>query len=121
MEVKDEFNCIGRDSIELTQQCPTFLYIPNVFSPNNDGINDFFVMYGSFPNVQMIKSFRVYDRWGGLMFEKTDFLPNDPNGWDGKFRGKTVDAGVYTYAAEVLFIDGVVEVYGGDVTVFGVD
>ena len=114
-------DCLASDSINIEVLTVRKIYIPDAFSPNNDGINDFFVIYGSFPNVQMIQNFMVFDRWGGLMFEKENFLPNDPIGWDGKFRGKTVDAGVYTYAVEVLFIDGLVEVYGGDVTVFGVD
>ena len=122
LEATSEAGCIDSDEVNIEVLTVRKIYIPDAFSPDNNGINDFLVIYGSFPNVQMIQNFKVYDRWGGLMFEKGNFLPNDPtNGWDGSFRGKPVDAGIYTYFAEVLFIDGVVEVYSGDVTVFGVD
>jgi len=92
------------------------LYLPSAFSPNGDGTNDQFLPLGNAQNVQRIQVLRVYDRWGGLVYERTDLPPNDPNtGWDGTIRGEPAPPGSYTYAVEVLFIDGFVGRYSGAV------
>lgn len=74
-------------------------YLPTAFSPNDDGINDTLQVYG-----QHISSLHlaVYDRWGERVFES-----NDANsGWDGWFRGKKMDVGVYAYALSIIFRNG---------------
>jgi gliding motility-associated-like protein len=95
------------------------VYIPNVFSPNGDGVNDFFQFFSG-PGVREIRSLRVFDRWGELVYQVTDLPPSenpDPaTGWDGTFRGKLMNPGVYVYIAEVEFLDGEVLLYRGDVT-----
>ena len=90
-------------------------YTPNVFSPNFDGTNDvFYLQSGS--DVELVKSFMIFDRNGGQIFTQNNLFTNDAsNGWDGTFKGKIMDTGVYTWFAEVLFLDGQVEVYKGDV------
>lgn len=96
VEVTDEFNCIGIDSIELTQQCPTFLYIPNVFSPNGDGENDEFQVFGD--DIIELK-LRIYNRWGELVFEGL----NQETGWNGLHDGKEkAPLGVYLYEVEYV-------------------
>lgn len=93
------------------------IYIPNVFSPNGDGINDKFRVFAGL-GVSSINFVRLYDRWGGKLFEETDLLP-DPDGtpgWDGNFRGEEMNPGVYLYLVEVEFQDGQVLLYRGDVT-----
>jgi len=93
------------------------VYIPNAFSPNGDGYNDFFFVNAG-PEVAQINSFRVYNRWGAAVFEITGSAANDfRNGWDGRFKGKAVENGVYIYVAEIEFIDGELLEYEGDVTV----
>ena len=69
-----------------------YCYLPNVFSPNDDGVNDFFVP--AFPALDFqAYHFEVYDRWGSLLFST-----NDPSaGWDGRHRGRDCAAGVYAY------------------------
>jgi len=58
----------------------------------------------------------IVDRWGGLLFQGGDFLPNDlSSGWDGRSKGKRLPAGVYGYLAKIRFLDGEVEVYSGEV------
>jgi hypothetical protein len=65
-----------------------------------------------------VQYLRIYDRWGSLLFENKDFLPNLPEaGWDGKDRGQLVSPGVYVYEVMVAFRDGKTEVYLGDVSV----
>ena len=93
------------------------LYIPNVFSPNGDGANDGFTVFGG-RAVDQINALRIYDRWGGLVFERNDFLPNEPSlGWDGKVDGKPVNPAVFVYYTSVRYINGSVLEFSGDVTV----
>ncbi len=94
------------------------IFMPTVFSPNNDGVNDIFRIYGD-DAVKNINQFSIFDRWGGQVFGLTDFLPGDNSmGWDGSFRGKNLREGVYIYFLEVEYTDGSKEWVKGDVTLF---
>ncbi|MEI7801956.1 MAG: gliding motility-associated C-terminal domain-containing protein [Bacteroidota bacterium] len=85
------------------------LWVPNVFSPNGDGLNDFF----NIQTINMAKMLlRVYDRWGELVFETT----NPKRGWDGKFKGDPCALGVFVYYVEVEFLDGTSQSTKGNVT-----
>jgi hypothetical protein len=65
-----------------------------------------------------VKSFRIFNRWGEVVFERNNFQPNEPSyGWDGKIRGKTGPPEVYVYTAEVLCENGVSFVYKGNTTI----
>ncbi len=109
--------CTASDSIYVEVTTVRNVYIPNSFSPNFDGINDFFTVFGAVPNILRIEELMVFDRWGGLVFEQKAFLPNDEGvGWDGSARGKALDTGTYVYFAKIRFLDGVVVLYEGDVT-----
>ncbi|HRD82001.1 MAG TPA: gliding motility-associated C-terminal domain-containing protein, partial [Saprospiraceae bacterium] len=58
------------------------LFAPNAFSPNDDGINDVFMLFGG-NGVERVAMLRIFDRWGNMMFEARDFLPGDPQfGWN---------------------------------------
>ena len=75
-------------------------FIPNSFSPNNDGNNDLFKVYGtSVRDVTM----RVYNQWGELVYESK----NATGGWDGTWKGRPQAVGVYVYLAQVTFYNGV--------------
>ncbi|MEZ4962132.1 MAG: gliding motility-associated C-terminal domain-containing protein [Saprospiraceae bacterium] len=91
------------------------VYVPNAFSPNGDGSNDLFQVYTN-GMASKINLFRIFDRWGELVFEQYDTLPNDlSNAWDGSFKGKPVDAGTYIYLAELLGKDGKVKRLTGEI------
>jgi gliding motility-associated-like protein len=91
------------------------VYVPTAFSPDEDGTNDIFYVQGG-SDIQEIKSFYVYNRWGESVFENTNFQPNDPaQGWDGRHRGQPLNAAVFVYFLEVEFTDGEVILYKGDV------
>ena len=76
------------------------VYVPNVFSPNGDQVNDRLVVFSN-EDVHTIDLFAIYDRWGELMFEQKNILPNDPlYGWDGMFRGVPVNPDVFVYIVE---------------------
>ena len=89
-------------------------YIPNAFSPNGDGVNDYFYIHGT-TNIAQINLFEIYDRWGTKVYKDVNLLPNDEvNGWDGFFRGEGANLGIYTYYAEIEFADGQIEAFKGD-------
>jgi gliding motility-associated-like protein len=89
------------------------VYIPNAFSPNEDGINDRFEIYPG-AGLAEVLNFQVYNRWGGLVFE----AKNGATAWDGNWRGEPAQAGVYAYVVQVLWVDGFTTLYEGDVQLF---
>lgn len=92
------------------------VYIPTSFSPNFDGINDLFTIHAN-AQVQVINSMAIYDRWGTALYYREQIPVNDSSeGWDGTYRGKLMDPGVYVYAIEVLLVNGNTRLYKGDVT-----
>ncbi|MBU6339861.1 MAG: gliding motility-associated C-terminal domain-containing protein [Bacteroidetes bacterium] len=92
--VEDEHGCKGSDEVTVRTICPTKYYIPNIFSPNNDGFNDDFGIDGT--DIRTL-DFRVYDRWGDLLFE----TQHPDKRWDGNYRGKPVTPGVYVWKARI--------------------
>lgn len=111
-------DCHGMRSITI-ERLNEDVTIPNIFSPNNDGINDKFFVFVSDKLNATIKNMSIYDRWGNLMFQIKDGKPNDPEfGWNGKFGTGLVNPGVYVYSIEVFFgTTGGSKKYAGSLTV----
>ncbi len=103
-------------AVTVVENLPTF--IPNAITPNNDGNNDRFTVYGN-QALARVEQLRVYDRWGGLIYEAPEPFPaNDPSlGWDGTVNGKLVNGGVYVYYIQVTYLNNRQTGYRGDVTV----
>lgn len=79
---------------------PPYIFLPNAFTPNNDNSNELLKVRGSYiSNDEFI--FRIFDRWGNLVFETYD--PTE--GWDGTYKEKACDPGVFVYYFEALCID----------------
>jgi len=92
------------------------LYVPNVLRPGSTE-NGFLSVFSG-PEIQFVRNFNVYDRWGNALFSRNDMPTNDPSaGWDGTFRNQKMQPGVYVYYFEIELADGSVEVRKGDVTV----
>ena len=107
--------CRATDDIFISIDKNRKVYIPNAFSPNLDGLNDYFMIHGGF-GIAEVKNFQVYSRNGMLVHEAVNFMPETiENGWDGTFRGQPMNSGVYVYMAEITFIDGQTELFKGDV------
>ncbi|WP_316804689.1 putative Ig domain-containing protein [Pedobacter nototheniae] len=85
------------------------VYIPNAFTPNNDGKNDVFLIYGT--AIASAKMY-VYTQWGQLIFQSNSVS----NGWDGTYKGVNQTSGVYVYMVEVTFNDGTTSVQKGTIT-----
>ncbi|HFA48781.1 MAG TPA: T9SS type B sorting domain-containing protein [Bacteroidetes bacterium] len=109
--------CSDSDAVTIFVSKDRAVYVPNAFSPNGDNINDIFMINAKPDQVTNIKSFLVFNRWGETVFQYYNFAPNNPMfGWDGKFRGQTMNPAVFTWFAEIEFIDGVTELIQGDVS-----
>jgi gliding motility-associated-like protein len=92
-------------------------YIPNVFSPNNDGINDMFQVYNNLELEIQVNEFSIFDRWGSLIYQiKNQTFQNGAFGWDGRIGDQEVEMGVYLYLIELEFINGAQKVFAGNVT-----
>ena len=100
INVTDVNDCPASADIEVVVICNEKNYfLPNTFSPNNDGNNDVFYPRGT--GLTRIHSLRIFNRWGEMVFERKDFPANDPSmGWDGTYKGKKADLDVYVYIVE---------------------
>jgi gliding motility-associated-like protein len=109
-------SCVSRDEITINVICGSGnVYIPNTFSPNKDGMNDVFYPRGK--GLFKIKSFRVFNRWGQIVFDKSNAAPNSANdGWDGNYNGKPLNADVYVYIIEVLCDNNFTIPFKGNIT-----
>lgn len=108
--------CMDSASVAVQVDDSRRIYAPNVFSPNDDGVNDYFYLQS--PDDGLIHSFSVFDRWGNTVFSSgTSVFNVISDGWDGNSRGKAALPGVYIWRAEIEFIDGTRQVFSGDVTV----
>jgi gliding motility-associated-like protein len=114
--VMDENGCTSQDEIRVNVYIDRDLYVPNIFSPNGDQINDLFTI-NSGTGLQEIESLTIFDRWGNLIFEEFHFQPDDPaRSWDGQMKGKPLNPGVYAYRLTVVYKDLRRENRFGDVT-----
>ncbi|MBX2930628.1 MAG: PKD domain-containing protein [Chitinophagaceae bacterium] len=95
-------NCVAREEVKVIVVCNGGnIFVPNTFSPNGDGVNDVFYPRGK--GVYTIKSFRIFNRWGEMVFEKTNFQANDMNaGWDGTYKGIKQPTDAYVYSLEIM-------------------
>ncbi|MEO1514274.1 MAG: gliding motility-associated C-terminal domain-containing protein [Bacteroidota bacterium] len=108
--------CTATDEIRITVQKERKVFIPNVFTPNNDGRNDVFTVFPGI-GVAAVRKFQVFNRWGARMYEIQNMDPaNETHGWNGMYKGQLMDPGVYVYSCELVFKDGEVMVFQGDVT-----
>ena len=113
--ITDATGCSVTDEVEVRVLKLRPIYIPTVFSPNNDNDNDFFTLYGG-KSAKTIKVLRIYSRWGELMFEALDILLSvEELGWNGLLNNQALAPAVFAFYAEVEFIDAEVIIYEGDI------
>ncbi len=116
--VADENGCEARHSIRINVDEENFIILPNIFSPNDDNINDQFSLFYYGRSVAQVNSFSVYDRWGGLIHNINNvMLESGGSLWDGYKNSDKVAQGVYFYNLEVQLINGVNFNKIGDITV----
>ncbi|HLP21955.1 MAG TPA: gliding motility-associated C-terminal domain-containing protein [Chitinophagales bacterium] len=107
--VNGSATCYGSATLHAEVTKPLPVFVPNSFSPNGDGNNDVFQIYG-----QSIKSIdlKIFNRWGELVYESN----NQFGGWDGTYKGQMQLPSVFTYATKVVFLDDTKTSLKGTVT-----
>lgn len=100
--VVDSNGCRNTGQIQVIVVCPgTNVFVPNTFSPNGDGNNDVFYVRGR--GLERVKTLRIFNRWGEVVFEQMNFPVNNAlYGWDGKYKGNKPVPDVYVYQLEVF-------------------
>jgi gliding motility-associated-like protein len=119
LEASDSNGCKATDQKYIQVYEFRSIQVPTAFAPGIGGnpVNDLLHVHGNTSLVEKINLFRIFNRWGEVIYETSGFKINDLNvGWDGTFKGKEVPAGVYLWYVEVKFIDGSVESYKGHTT-----
>lgn len=116
LQATNSAGCVASDNILVVVSGDKRVYIPNIFKPSSNDLNDRITVFAG-TEVRSVRSMQIYDRWGELLFENQNFLPNDPQmGWGGQAKGQDVNPGVYVYVVEVEYVNGETEVFAGDVT-----
>jgi gliding motility-associated-like protein len=98
----DNNGCKNKGQVQVIVLCKgANVFVPNTFSPNGDGSNDVFYVRGK--GLARVKSLRIFNRWGQIVFERINFGVNDPSaGWDGTYKGKKLSSDTYVYQVDVF-------------------
>lgn len=104
LELEDVNGCTDQATISVAIDKNRLVYIPNVFSPNNDGVNDLFSLHAC-TGVQSISSVRIFDRWGRMVAYTDESLPPNCSTGIPLWNGGDADEGTYVYSIVVLFDD----------------
>jgi gliding motility-associated-like protein len=111
----DSNGCTNSGIMQVIVLCKgATLFVPNTFSPNGDGNNE--VLYVRGVGLDRVKSFRIFNRWGEIVFEQRDFAVNNPSvGWNGTYKGTKAQADVYIYQAEIFCENGEIIRFDGNI------
>jgi len=116
VEVTNEQGCKDEIDVRVIIRKDIDIFVPNVFTPNGDGTNDFVTVFTD-QHIKIIDNFKIFTRWGELVFEKSDFLPNiESEGWNGKFRGQEMNPAVFAWVATVNIPGEGIRIIKGNVT-----
>lgn len=111
-----KYGCIDSAQISVNAYYRSHVALPNVFTPNGDGKNDYFYVIAG-KEVGQVKLFRVMNRWGATVFNSSNTLPNSyTDGWNGTQNGKPAEEGTYIYQIIVQLSNGTTETYKGNIT-----
>lgn len=114
--IYDENGCIRTDRVWVRVKFEKGYIAPNIFNPDGNS-NSKFTIYPFKSSILGIKTFKIYDRWGNLVFTTEDIPAGDPvYGWNGKTENRDMVVGVYVWVAEIEYVDNTFETVAGDVT-----
>ena len=111
---EDEVGCRDSRTFEIDKEGCSF-YVPNTFTPNRDGVNDVFKIYPYEGFKGEIRLFEVFDRWGNTVYRAQNF-DADKSGWDGTFKGKKLNPGVFVYHIIVASQEQKTDSFSGTIT-----
>jgi gliding motility-associated-like protein len=117
---KNGVTCSNRATVTITviQSCNnSLIYVPNTFTPNNDNTNDVFRIRGQ--GISKVNYFRIFDRWGKMVYEATNVENPDDAAWNGALnndKSRPENSGVFVYLFEIECITGQAVTGKGNVT-----
>jgi len=114
LNVISDLGCEASGRLEVIIDKSKNWYVPNAFSPNDDGLNDLFKIYFD-QTVESIATIRIFNRWGGLVYLEEDISRDTDWGWDGEYKGVDLNEGIFVFIAEIVFADGTQQMLKGDV------
>ncbi|MEN9570867.1 MAG: hypothetical protein RL172_2098 [Bacteroidota bacterium] len=100
--VTNQSRCTDSAQVYIQVVCDNSnLYLPSAFTPNGDGLNDYFYPMGV--GIFKVQNLKIFNRYGQLVFQKENVNANDPStGWDGRYKGILANPGTYIYTVEVI-------------------
>ena len=110
----DEKGCEATAIVRVFVRKQRIVLVPTGFTPNGDTNNDELLVHGQ--KGVKIKTFKVFDRWGEVIYLRENFDINDPKGWDGTYRETALNPGVYIWFLEAVYPDGYSEIRRGQTT-----
>ena len=115
--MEDTMGCFASDTIPIHVSTRFPFYIPNAFAPQSSNVQNAIFRPFVTDKVKQIHFMRIFDRWGSMVYEWSNLpLSDDTIGWNGRYKGKLLNPGVFVFFLEVEFINGDVKVYSGDVS-----
>jgi gliding motility-associated-like protein len=115
IEVSNEGHCRAMDRVSVFVLCNNAnVFVPNTFSPNGDGANDIFYPRGS--GVFKILNLKVFNRWGQIVYDRSNINANDPTvGWDGTYKGNVLSPDVFVYVLQVVCENNSILTFKGNI------
>ncbi len=116
VKITSTYECLDSADVEINVFYQKRLAIPNVFTPDDDGLNDvFYIIAGT--EVKALRSFQIFNRWGEKVYEARNAKPNDVSaGWKGMHKGQKAAQGTYAYVVEIVLDNGTTEIHKGTIT-----
>ena len=111
LTVLNEYGCLDKDTVTIFVEAVNLILVPSAFTPNNDGKNDFFRIIRHL-NIDRLITFKVFNRWGRVVFETT----NINLGWDGNYKGQPLPVSTFTYLIQAINRDQEIIEKTGSVT-----
>jgi len=112
-----EYVCTDSAIINVNVFYQQHIILPNVFTPDGDGKNDYFYVISG-TDVVSVQQFQIFNRWGEKVFEKNNVRANEySGGWDGNYKGQKAAAGTYVYLIKLKLQNGSTEIHKGNITV----
>jgi len=117
LQVTSVTGCVVEDEVTIYVIEKGKFFIPNIFTPNGDNVNDE-IRFATSPGIARVLKWVVFDRWGNAVFGKTDFDPNDSSVyWNGSAQGsEKLNPGVFPYVIELELVNGNKETHHGTIT-----
>lgn len=107
VQITNVFGCTESVTSQITVDNTFSVFVPNVFSPNGDGINDLITVFADAEQIKEIKSFEIYNRYGEMVFKREGFQPNDEYlGWNGTKSDVKLSNDTFLYAIILVLKNG---------------